>query len=186
MSTAETPPYETGSDTLDTVSTTKRGNSYGNLWRSTPRELGFLIVTLPLAAAGFGVTIGLFSAGAGTIVTFFLGVVLLIAALYVSRGFGTLELVRLEWAGRPRIARPDWQDARARQGFWGWLRSVVGNGHYWLYLLHTMVINFVVSVITWTFTVVWVSTALGGVTYWFWGVFLPQGDDNWYVSEWVL
>jgi signal transduction histidine kinase len=151
-----------------------------------PRELGFLILTLPIAVVGFTVSVSLVSAGAGTLVTFFIGAFLLIGALYVSRGFGVLELVRLEWAGRPRIERPEWQDARAREGFWGWLRSVLGNGHYWLYLLHTLVINFAISLITWVITVVWVSVGLGSLSYGLWWRTLPTGDRNWDLTDWVL
>lgn len=168
------------SDTLGHVEAPR--TPYGSLWRAVPRELAFLILTFPLALTGFVVTVTLFATGFGTLVTFFLGVVLIIVALYVSRGFGTLELVRLELAGRPVIDRPEWQDARAREGFGGWLRSTLGNGHYWLYLLHTMVINFFVSVLTWTITIAWVATAFGGLTYWFWRMFLPAGQD-WYLVQ---
>ena len=126
----------------------RRGTSYGALWRAVPQELGYLLVAFPIAVAGFATTIALFSAGMGTLITFFIGVVLLIAALYVSRGFGSLELVLLRWAGRPPIERPEWQDARAKTGFLGWLRSVLGNGHYWVYLIHTMIVNFALTTIT--------------------------------------
>jgi signal transduction histidine kinase len=168
--------------------TTPRRNTYLELWRRVPRELGFLLLGLPIATVGYGVTIGLFSAGIGTLITFFIGVILLIAALYISRGFGTLELIRLEWAGQPAITRPDWQDARAKTGFFGWLRALLGNGHYWLYLLHTMIIDFIVSVFSWTITVVWTSVGLGGISYWFWGRFLPpQAEhDGWYFSQSIL
>lgn len=157
---------------------------YLALWRNLPRELGFHILSMPLAVVGFSLTIGLVSAGAGTIVTFFIGLFLFIGALYVSRGFGTLELLRLEWAGRAPIERPVWN--QPTPGFWGWLRSMFGNGHYWLYLLHTMVLNFVVSTVTWSIIITWVSTALGGVTYWFWNIFLPITDRDWHFSNWIL
>jgi signal transduction histidine kinase len=164
-----------------------RGNFYLRLWRRVPRELGFLLLGLPIAVVGYSATIALFSAGIGTLVTFFIGVVAIIGALYVSRGFGTLELVRLDWAGYEPIPRPDWQHARARTGFFGWLRSVLANAHYWLYLLHTMAIDFVVKTITWVIAVVWSTTALGGITYWFWSRFLPQdGTQQWHLSDAVL
>jgi signal transduction histidine kinase len=166
--------------------TRQTGNFYGRLWKNVPRELGFLLLAYPIALVGFVATLSLFTAGLGTIVTFFIGLILIIAALYVSRGFGTLELIRLQWVGRPAIPRPDWQDARARQGFWGWLRAVLGNGHYWLALLHTMIINYVVSLITWTLTVVWAVTGLGGMTYWFWQMFLPHQQHEWYFSRWIV
>jgi len=152
---------------------------YGRMWKLVPRELGFLVLTLPIALAGFITTLTLFSTGVGTIVTFFIGVFLLIVALYVSRGFGTLELVRLQWAGRPRIESPQWPDATSR-GFWGWLKSLLGSGHYWLYLLHTMVINFVVSLATWVVTIVWVSAAFSGVSYLIWEYSLPDRGGEWY------
>ena len=169
---------------MTTTDPTIERTGYLALWRNVPRELGFHILTLPLALIGFGLTIGLFSAGVGTIVTFFIGVILLIVALYISRGFGTLELVRLNWAGRPPILRPNWD--QQIPGFWGWLRATLGNGHYWLYLLHTMVVNFIVSTITWSIVVTWIATALGGVTYWFWNLFIPSDDNDWHFSNWVL
>jgi signal transduction histidine kinase len=165
---------------------TARGNFYLRAWRRVPRELGFLLLGLPIAVVGYSVTIGLFSAGVGTLVTFFIGVVVMIGALYVSRGFGTLELMRLDWAGYEPIARPDWQQARARTGFFGWLRSVLANANYWLYLLHTMVINFVVTTFTWVVAFTWSSIGLGGITYWFWSRFLPDNSDQWYLSNAVL
>jgi signal transduction histidine kinase len=161
-------------------------NLYARLWRSMPRELLFLLLGFPIATVGFAVTIGLFNAGVGTIIPILVGVFLIIASLYVARGFGTLELIRLDWAGRSPIARPDWQAARARTGFRGWLRSVLLNGHYWLALLHTMVINFAVSLITWVVTVVWVSVGLGGISYWYWDRFTQPGGKVLYISQWLL
>ena len=162
------------------------GSRYWSMWRGLPRELGFLLLTLPIALVGFALTITAFSAGVGTLLTVFIGLVLLIGGLYASRGFGTLELVRLGWAGQPRVTRPEWQDAAARQGFWGWLRSVLGNGHYWLYLLHTMIVNFAVSLISWTVTVIWLTVSLGGLTFWLWDGTLSDGAREENVGYWVV
>jgi signal transduction histidine kinase len=155
---------------------------YVSLWRTLPRELGFHALTMPIAITGFALTVTLFSAGAGTILTLFIGVFLAIIALYVSRGFGVTELVRLEWAGRPRVERPVW--GQPIPGFWGWIRSTLGSGHYWLYLLHTMIVNPIVSLITWTITLVWVLTGLSGSTYWFWALVSPEARSNWHVGPW--
>lgn len=174
--TIENPP---ASATLEGVS----DNLYLRLWRGVPRELGFLLLTMPIATAGFALSIALFSAGVGTLVTFFIGIFLLAGMLYAARGFGTLELVRLEWAGRPTIARPEWP---REPGFWGWVRSLFGNGHYWLYTLHTALINYVVSLVTWTLTVTWVAVGLGGVSYWFWSRFIPEGNNPWFLSRWLF
>ena len=165
--------------TTETLDPTRRGGYLG-LWRTVPRELLYLFFAFPISIAGFVVTIGLFSAGIGTIVTFFIGVILIIGCLYVARGFGIVELALLEAAGRPAITRPEWQDARARTGFFGWLRAVLGNGHYWLALLHVMIVDFIVKTITWVITVVWLSLGIGGVTYWIWDAFGDRGD--WHLS----
>ena len=168
-----------------TTTTPAARSGYLALWRALPRELGFHALTMPIATSGFVVAVTLVSAGVGTIVTFFIGVFVFIAALYVSRGFGTLELLRLEWAGRPAIERPVW--SQPAPGFWGWLRSMFGNGHYWLYLLHTMVINFIISLITWTIMVTWVATALGGTLYAFIAFSLPNAfDGDRRVASWIL
>jgi signal transduction histidine kinase len=186
MSTTDTGTatgFAPNSATLDPVTTRPaRSRGYLGLWRGVPRELGFLLPALPIAVAGFVASTALFSAGVGTLITFFLGVFLLIGLLYLGRGFGTLELVRLEWAGMPAIPRPNWH---AETGFWMWLRSIFGNGNYWLYVLHTMVVNYIVSLISWTVTVVWLSTGLGGATFWFWGRFLPGQNNQWFFSRWL-
>ncbi len=172
--------------TMSTPPASRKGTAYGRLWRRLPAELAYLVVAFPIALTGFVLVISLFSTGIGTLVTFFIGVVLIIGALYVARGFGTLDIMLLEWTGRPAIPRPEWQDARARTGFFGWLRALLGNGHYWLYLLHTMVVDFVIKTVTWVIMVVWVSVALGGLTFWFWNLFIPQGEQGWYLSEWLF
>jgi signal transduction histidine kinase len=159
---------------------------YARLWASVPREVAYLFIAFPLAVVAFGVTLSLFNAGVGTLITFFIGLILLIVGLYVARGFGTLELALLRWTGRPAIVAPDWQDARARTGFFGWLRAVLGNGHYWLYLLWAALVDFVVTTVTWSIMISWVATALGGVTYWFWQVFLPTTRDDVFPAYWLL
>jgi len=159
---------------------------YRNLWAGVPKELLFLFIAFPIGTVFFGLTIGLFSAAVGTVATFFLGVVFLVAVLYVARGAGMLELALLGWVGRPGIRRPDWNDRTAKTGFFGWLRALFGNGHYWLYLLWSMIVNFIVTTFSFTVAITWFATALGGVTgvFWMWAV--PSGDRDFFVSSWVF
>ena len=159
--------------------------SYWRLWRGVPRELLFLLISYPIALAAFVTTVTLVSTGLGTLITFFIGVVLLVAALYVSRGFGWLEITLLEWTGREPIERPDF--SQVQPGFWGWLKSVFANGHYWLYLLWAMVVNFAVSLLTWTLTVIAVSFVASGFSYWIWGgnIDVHADDRDWTLSQWL-
>ena len=48
------------------------------------------------------------------------------------------------------------------------------NGHYWLYFLHGLVINPIISIVTWSITVAWTAVALGGTTGWIWQRYLPD------------
>jgi signal transduction histidine kinase len=168
------------------ITAPKIGSRYGRLWRRMPAELLYLMIAFPIALTGFGIVITLFVTGIGTLVTFFIGVVLIIGALYVARGFGTLDVMLIEWTGRPAIPRPEWQDARAATGFFGWLRAVLGNGHYWLYLLHTMVVDFIIKTVTWTITIAWLAIAVGGLTNWLWDMLTPGGIGDWFLSQWLL
>ena len=149
--------------TVTTPAPVKTRPLYWRLWAGVPRELLYLLIAFPIGTAFFGVSIGLFSAAAGTIATFFLGVIFLVAVLYVARGAGMLELALLQWAGRPAIRRPDWNDRTAKTGFLAWLKALFGNAHYWLYLVWTMIVNFIVTTISFSIAVTWFAIAAGGV-----------------------
>ena len=90
---------------------------YLELWRGVPRELLFLLLGLPIAIAGFVVTLTLFNTGVGMLIPLFIGVFILVGTMYAARGFANLELVRLDWAHQPGIRRVDWSDQRGGGGF---------------------------------------------------------------------
>jgi hypothetical protein len=180
VSTAEQyPPASTAA----AATAPRRG--YGALWRGVPRELGFLLLTMPIAIAGMSVGLTMFWAGVGTIVIY-VGLFVLIATFYVVRAFGTLEITRLRWAGRPSITEPQWTDPNRPTTFWRTMFGPFVNGHYWLYLLHTLIINPIVSIVSWTLTIAWTSLALGGLTGWFWERFIPSGDKEFYLSRVIV
>jgi signal transduction histidine kinase len=158
---------------------------YGRLWAAVPRELGFLILTMPIAIIGLSVLSTVFFTGLG-MVAIVVGIFLLVASFYIARGFGTLELIRLRWAGGSEIRRPDWSRGDREQGFWRAAFTPFIDGHYWLYVLHTMVVNPIVSIVSWTVTIVWVSIALGGVTGWIWQPFIPDNDRTFWLNQWIV
>ena len=177
---------ETSIMTLERTDAAPRRPGYGALWASVPREFAFLILTMPIAILSLVVLATTFFTGLGLIFVVF-GIFIVVASLFVARGFGTLELVRLRWAGRPEVRRPAWDHADRNQGFWRTMFAPFIDGHYWLYLLHAMVINPIVSVITWSITVAWTSVALAGTTGWIWQRYIPDGDGrNFWLHEVVL
>ena len=150
---------------------------YGALWARLPRELGFLLPTLPVVTVAFVVLVTLFSAGLSLLILF-VGLFILVGALYAARGFGVVELTRLRWAGQDAITPPRWTPRGTPSTA---MRTVLGplvSGHYWLYLLHGMVVNFIVGIVSWSLTIVWLSGSIGGLTYWTWSWSLPVSDGN--------
>lgn len=176
------------SATLDTMTDSAAAPTHGRFrrrWSRVPRELGFLLGTLPVVTLAFIVLVTLFSLGASTAVLIG-GFFVLAATMVVARWFGTVELVRLEASGMPRIARPLWNTER-RPGVIGWLRHYLGNGHSWLYLLHGGVVNFAVGVATWCVAITWLVTGLGGLSYGIWSRFLPEhGSENLWLNKVVI
>lgn len=175
----------TTNPTVERADAAPRRRGYGALWASVPRELGFLILTMPIAILGLSILASVFFTGFGLIFIVF-GIFIVVAALFIARGFGMLELVRLRWAGRPAITPPRWDHADRNQGFWRTMFAPFIDGHYWLYLLHGMIINPIISIISWTITVVWTSVALGGTTGWIWQRFIPDGDRGIWLHDVVL
>jgi hypothetical protein len=72
--------------------------------RQTVIDSGYLLVAFPLAVASFVVLVTGLSLGVG--VFFVLGLPLLIATLYVARGFAELERLRIRPVLRTPVARP--------------------------------------------------------------------------------
>ncbi|PJJ63486.1 sensor histidine kinase [Compostimonas suwonensis] len=181
----------TTSDTLEGMDTTaapapaRRRGLYGRLWARLPQELLFLFLTMPIAIAGLVIVAPLFFSGLGMI-PIVIGIFIAVGSLYVSRAFGSTEMARLEWAGRPRIPRASWSPRGRRGGFWRSVFAPIIDGHYWLNLVHTLFVNPIVSVITWSITIAWFSTAFGGLTYWIWSRYLTDGDKNVWLSDVVL
>lgn len=182
---AATPPTSAASAATTDAPPKRRG--YWSLWAKVPREFAFLILTMPIAITGLVVLATTFFTGLGLIALIF-GIFIVVASLFIARGFGALELVRLRWAGRPAITPPVWDREQREQGFWRTVFAPFIDGHYWLYMLHGMVINPIVSIISWSLTVAWTSAALGGTTGWIWQRYIPdgRGDQDFWLYDVVI
>ncbi|WP_284296894.1 sensor domain-containing protein [Homoserinibacter gongjuensis] len=141
------------------MSTTRRG--YGRYWLGLLPELGFLLPLLPVTIVGLSVLLTLFWTGVGMI-PIVVGVFLVLAALFVARGFGIFELARLRGALFPAITPPRW-DRTMRQGSaLSKLLAPLVDGHYWLYLLHGSLVNPIVGIVSWSITISWLAVAVSG------------------------
>ena len=133
-----------------TPPTPRRRSFYGDAWRHLPRDIGYLALTALLLATVYialpATVYSLFDSLLWSASGLFAAVALL-AALFAARGLGAVERVRIGWA-EPRPIRPvdwtpRWQQNRAMR-----ILSAVANPHYWLHLLHAVVVYPAVAVVT--------------------------------------
>ncbi|MFJ8039971.1 sensor domain-containing protein [Kitasatospora sp. NPDC096147] len=136
------------------------------LWRAPIsaepyRELGFLLTALPLAVVGFAVTVALFAAGAGLLVTV-LGLPVLAALTSFGRGFAALERHRARTLLHTEVGDPQ-PVRRSRPGVWGGVTARLADGLGWRAALYQVlmlpwsIVAFVLPVVT--LTVGWVLAA---------------------------
>lgn len=140
-----------------------RRRGYGTFWKGLLPELGFLLPQLPVVVIGLSVLAALFATGVTTLAVV-IGVPIIVLTLFVARGFGLLEIWRLRGAGFPAITPPRWDRRAPGSGANDWLKLLAPaiDGHYWLYLLHGLVVNPVIGILSWTITIVWLTVGLAG------------------------
>lgn len=181
-------PEETAMSTMttDTTSTVVTATpasggfwaSYALAWRRTPGSAVYLLAVFVLAMIAVSVLATLFWTGVGLLIIV-IGIPIVVLSLLVARGFGVADRFLLRLTSLPEIAEPMWnRDQSDAPGFWMTLTRPIRGAHYWVYLVHCMVVSPIVSTLTFTLTTVWLSVGLGGLTYWFWGAFLPRGDGG--------
>ncbi|WP_344736386.1 sensor histidine kinase [Microbacterium awajiense] len=152
--------------------------SYGKLWKHTPGSAAYLIVAFALAMTAVSVLAAMFWAGVGLLILI-VGVPLIVVTLIVARGFGVADRYLLRLTGLADIAEPEWDhDDPTRTSLWYTLSRPLRGAHYWLYLVHGMIVSPIVATVTFALTTVWLSLSLGGLTYWFWSAFLPSGNGG--------
>jgi signal transduction histidine kinase len=159
--------------------------SYGAAWARTPGRALYLLAVFALAITAVSVLASLFWTGVGLLVLV-VGLPIIVGTLFVARGLGVADRYLLTLTGLPEIAEPEWnRETTEASGFWITLVRPLRNPHYWVYLVHGMIVSPIISTITFTITVVWLSVGLGGLTYAVWGPFARNDSGEWgqYVAE---
>jgi signal transduction histidine kinase len=140
--------------------------------KGTGRNLAVIIGMFALSLAAFVACTTLFSLGVGLLVLV-VGLFILVGCFVVAGWSSRMTMALLGYAG---IMLPRTRYPKARPGFRGKLRRLA-YAQSWRDLLHVLV-NFILSVITFSLALTWVFGGLGGVTYWFWSQWLPQGSNS--------
>ncbi|MFD7703964.1 sensor histidine kinase [Streptomyces caelestis] len=145
----------------------------GRTWR----ELGYVLLSLPISILLFTYAVTTVSLGAGLLVTF-LGVPVLAAALAGCRGFGAVERARARGLLGLEVAEPE-PLRTGRRGFMAWIGAVLKSGASWRALLYAVlqlpwaVLSFVVGVTVWS-----VGWSLLTYPLWFWVFPMYTGQDG--------
>lgn len=134
---------------------------YLALWRSVPRELVAHALALPLAFVGL-VVVSVVSGLAVALLGVLVGALLVPAALYLARAVGTAEIERVRFSGVGAVRRPDWQRRGGPVPPPGYaLYGPVIDGHYWLYVLHSLVVGPLVGAIVSVVALAWFWAGIG-------------------------
>ena len=136
------------------------------------RNLAAIIGMFAVSLAAFVACATLFSLGVGLIVLV-VGLFILVACLIVAGWSSRMTMALVDYAG---ITLPSTRYPATGPGFGGKLRRLA-NAQSWRDLLHVL-INFILSTITFSLALTWVFGGLGGVTYWFWSRWLPQDNQG--------
>ncbi|MEV5431123.1 sensor domain-containing protein [Streptomyces sp. NPDC052701] len=152
----------------------------GRTWR----ELGHVLLSLPIGIALFTYAVTTVSLGAGLLVTF-LGIPVLAAALAGCRGFGALERLRARALLGLEVAAPEPLRVQ-RRGVMAWMGALLKSGTSWRALLYALLLlpwatfSFVVAVTVWT-----LGWALLTYPLWFWvfPAYAGQGGMQLYGDE---
>ncbi|GAB2862554.1 sensor histidine kinase [Streptomyces deserti] len=143
----------------------------------TWRELGHVLLGLPISILLFTYAVTMVSLGAGLLVTF-LGVPVLAAALAGCRGFGALERSRARALLGLEVADPEPLRMK-KQGAMAWMGAVLKSGTSWRTLLYALLLlpwatfSFAVAVNVWVF-----GWALLTYPLWFWVLPMYAGQDG--------
>ncbi|WKK71383.1 histidine kinase dimerization/phosphoacceptor domain-containing protein [Rathayibacter oskolensis] len=135
--------------------------AYLRLWRELPREALALLLAVPLSAIG-AFAAGLALALALALVGVLIGLVFLPLALVMARYFSRVACGLDTLAGRPAIPEPQWRRAPASVTPATFsLYGPVIDGHYWLALLHTLVVAPLLALLFAGVLGLWVWAGLG-------------------------
>ena len=142
----------------------------GRTWRA----FGYHWASVLLAPLALAYAVTALSLGAGLLVTW-AGLVIPAAMIIGARGWGMLNrgLVRHLLGAElpaplPFVPRP---------GFVGFLRSGLTDAAGWRALAH-MALSFLTSMTLALLSIVWLITALGGLTHWIWYRYMPLQWDS--------
>lgn len=137
------------------------------------RETGYALSAFPIALLAFVVCVTGLSLGVGLLVLV-PGIFVLAATALVARGVGHAQRIRLRALLGWQAPTPSYvagTGTKVRR-----FLTPLRDPQSWLDLAWAL-LGLVTGTFAFVLAVTWWATALGGLSYWFWERFVPQGDD---------
>ena len=159
-------------DTSRGVARPTKDDPVTSMIKGTGHNFAAIMGMFALSLTAFVVCTTLFSLGLGLLIVV-VGLFILVGCLIVAGWSSRMTMALLAYTG---ITLPRTRYPAAGPGFRGKLRRLA-YPQSWRDLLHVLV-NFILSTITFSLALTWVLGGLGGVTYWFWSRWLPQPRDS--------
>ncbi|WP_405586080.1 sensor histidine kinase [Streptomyces sp. NBC_01190] len=143
----------------------------------TWRELGYLLLNLPMGITGFVWTVTMLSLGAGLLITF-IGLPVLVVALGGCRAIGFAERARARALLRLPIEEPGPVRTKGR-GFFPWVGAQLGSGVNWRHAVYCL-LHFPWGVFTFSVAVTLFTSGWGLLTYplWHWAAPVYIGQQG--------
>ncbi|MCK0112963.1 sensor domain-containing protein [Ornithinimicrobium sp. F0845] len=135
-------------------------------WRSAANDLAYLTAGFFLTLFSFILLTTLFVIGLSTLVLW-IGAPILGFMLLTATGFARENRELLRRWGRP-VAEPVYRGRRPL--------SMLADPKAWLETLHGTLVAFPLRITTFSVAITWLAGALGGLTWFLWGHFIPQSE----------
>lgn len=149
--------------------------------RRVLNESGYSLSAFPISLVAFNVV--LIDLSLGVALSIFIGGVLLVTVgVIVARGFARFERIRIVgMLGRP-AETPAYLCPAPGAGYWARWLTPLRDAQSWLDVVWSLV-GLVTGTIAFTVTLTWWIGAAGGLTYWFWEQWVPQGSEDTGLAE---
>ncbi len=144
-------------------------------------DSAYTLTALPIGVLTFAIAVTGLSAGAGLVVVW-VGLPLLVGTVLALRAFAHLERLRLRSLQDRPAPLPSY--LRAGEGSSALRRLVtpLRDPQSWLDTLWGLV-GFVTGLVAFVVTVAWWAVAAGGLTFWFWQQWVPEGEESTTLAE---
>lgn len=151
---------------------------YLELWRRAPGTFAAIAGTFGLGLVAIVTLFALFFTGVALSI---LGVGLFLVALslIVARRFGQQHVGMLLRSGLPAIAEPYRAHAQSTVSSWGAAREELRSTHDWAALIHGLIVNFVLSTISFCLALPWIALAVMGPLTPLWEPFSSVSNRVW-------